>query len=440
MKLKQGLNQFYSGGIFVMKHSKQIAGLAVAAAMTASSVFPAFADTTKEEVQQQISDYQNQQDDLEQQLADLKQNQSDAAAYLSQLDGMIDNYLSELDTVEQQISETNDQISVTKADLQAAKDDEAEQYNALKARIQAMYESGDQNYLELFLGEADLNDTLNNYEYVSQINTYDSNLLQQLKDTRQQIEDYEADLENQQAIQEQQEEAYQVEMDSLQKIADQRQEELDSLGDQISSLNYDISTVQDKLDAQKTVLADLNSAEQAEEQASAAKAAAASSSSSSAAQTVSTSTASSGSTSSGSAADTSSSSSSSQTSSSGSSSSASSSSSDTSSSSGSSYSGTVLSKSRGSVMGPSGKETYYNLNMGGVVSIMRSLGYSAEEYPYWVRSDGCKMLGNYIMVAANLSIRPKGTIVQTSLGAGIVCDTGGFASSNAYQLDIATNW
>jgi 3D (Asp-Asp-Asp) domain-containing protein len=71
---------------------------------------------------------------------------------------------------------------------------------------------------------------------------------------------------------------------------------------------------------------------------------------------------------------------------------------------------------------------------------MRSLGYSAEEYPYWVRSDGCKMLGNYIMVAANLSIRPKGTIVQTSLGAGIVCDTGGFASSNAYQLDIATNW
>ena len=99
-----------------------------------------------------------------------------------------------------------------------------------------------------------------------------------------------------------------------------------------------------------------------------------------------------------------------------------------------------LTKSAGVYNGPSGKETYYNLNMSGVVSIMRSMGYSEEEYPYWVREDGCKMLGDYIMVAANFSIRPRGTIVETSLGQGIVCDTGGFASYNTTQLDIATNW
>ena len=64
-----------------------------------------------------------------------------------------------------------------------------------------------------------------------------------------------------------------------------------------------------------------------------------------------------------------------------------------------------LTKSAGVYNGPSGKETYYNLNMSGVVSIMRSMGYSEEEYPYWVREDGCKMLGDYIMVAANFSIR-----------------------------------
>ena len=99
-----------------------------------------------------------------------------------------------------------------------------------------------------------------------------------------------------------------------------------------------------------------------------------------------------------------------------------------------------LTKSAGVYNGPSGKETYYNLNMSGVVSIMRSMGYSEEDYPYWVREDGCKMLGDYIMLAANFSIRPRGTIVETSLGQGIVCDTGGFASYNTTQLDIATNW
>ncbi len=102
-----------------------------------------------------------------------------------------------------------------------------------------------------------------------------------------------------------------------------------------------------------------------------------------------------------------------------------------------SWDGPVLSASKGVVYGPSGKETYYNLDMSGVVSIMRNMGNTDE---YWVRDDGCKMLGDYIMVAANLNIHPRGSIVETSLGLAIVCDTGGFAKNNPYQIDIATTW
>ena len=65
-----------------------------------------------------------------------------------------------------------------------------------------------------------------------------------------------------------------------------------------------------------------------------------------------------------------------------------------------SWTGDVLSKSKGVVNGPSGRETYYNLNMTSVINSMRRAGYSEAEYPYWVREDGVKMLGNYVMVAA----------------------------------------
>ena len=101
-------------------------------------------------------------------------------------------------------------------------------------------------------------------------------------------------------------------------------------------------------------------------------------------------------------------------------------------------SGGHLTRSGGVFYGPSGKETYYNLNMSGVVSIMRSMGNNDE---YWVREDGCKMLGNYIMVAADLNVHPRGSLVPTSLGMGIVCDTGGFVSNGSgVALDIATTW
>ena len=91
--------------------------------------------------------------------------------------------------------------------------------------------------------------------------------------------------------------------------------------------------------------------------------------------------------------------------------------------------------------GPSGRETFYNLPMKGVISHMRKLGYDAEEFPYWVRDDGCKMYGDYIMVATDTKRIPKGTIIETSLGLGIVCDhCESAAESNEIWLDIATIW
>lgn len=83
------------------------------------------------------------------------------------------------------------------------------------------------------------------------------------------------------------------------------------------------------------------------------------------------------------------------------------------------------------------KETYYNLDMSGCIQIMRDMGNTDE---YWIRDDGCKMLGDYIMIAANLNVYPRGSLVETSLGTGIVVDTGEFAESDPYQVDIAVTW
>lgn len=102
-----------------------------------------------------------------------------------------------------------------------------------------------------------------------------------------------------------------------------------------------------------------------------------------------------------------------------------------------SWTGEKLTKQNGKIAGPSGNETYYNLNMSRCVYYMNKLGYEAE---VWVREDGVKMFGDYIMVAANLDIRPKGSLVETSLGTGIVVDTGDFVSWDSTGIDIAVTW
>ena len=100
--------------------------------------------------------------------------------------------------------------------------------------------------------------------------------------------------------------------------------------------------------------------------------------------------------------------------------------------------GDHLTKSSGVYYGPSGKETYYNLNMNGVVSNAQNMGIEGE---YWVREDGCKMYGDYVICAADLNVHPRGSLVESSLGTCIVLDTGGFATNGSgVALDIAVDW
>lgn len=75
------------------------------------------------------------------------------------------------------------------------------------------------------------------------------------------------------------------------------------------------------------------------------------------------------------------------------------------------------------------KETYYNLDMGNIVLNAQALGIQGD---YWIRNDGVKMYGDYVIVASQ---DRKGTIIETSLGTGIVLDY-----CPAGTIDIATNW
>ena len=102
-----------------------------------------------------------------------------------------------------------------------------------------------------------------------------------------------------------------------------------------------------------------------------------------------------------------------------------------------SWDGTQLTKTKGRINGPSGSETYYNMDMTFIIARLQRRGYEGE---YWIREDGCKMYGDYIILAADFKTRPIGTILETSLGYGIVADTGGFVEWNPTGIDIATNW
>ena len=84
------------------------------------------------------------------------------------------------------------------------------------------------------------------------------------------------------------------------------------------------------------------------------------------------------------------------------------------------------------------KETWYNLNMNRVIKRANETFWTDKAY--WIDERGVKRYGKYVIVAAPYDVHPWGSLVETSLGTGIVLDTGAFAETNKNQIDIATSW
>ena len=85
------------------------------------------------------------------------------------------------------------------------------------------------------------------------------------------------------------------------------------------------------------------------------------------------------------------------------------------------------------------KETYYNLDMKRIYA--KADANFGSHHKKWIRDDGVKMYGPYVVLAVPFDVYPYGTTdIPTSLGLGIALDTGEFAETNKNQIDVAVDW
>lgn len=94
----------------------------------------------------------------------------------------------------------------------------------------------------------------------------------------------------------------------------------------------------------------------------------------------------------------------------------------------------VLTAKLGTVRYNNHTETWYDLPMENVIQRSQDAGIPCD---YWVRDDGVKMFGPWVIVAAHPS-KIRYTFVDTSLGTGIILDTHETGDEELY--DIATTW
>ena len=109
-----------------------------------------------------------------------------------------------------------------------------------------MYEAGDSRYMDLLIGNTDLNDFLNGGEYRAHINTYDANILDNLKKAREKIEKLKARLKKEEKALEKKQAKYEKQQKKLEELSEEKREKLKEIGIQIDNKEDEINRAQEE--------------------------------------------------------------------------------------------------------------------------------------------------------------------------------------------------
>lgn len=142
-----------------------------------------------------VEELERQREEQQSQLDSLKEYQINLSDELTELNNGLQEISNEL-------ADTQDEIAAKNVEIEAAESRIAElttrsesQYEAMKKRVQYMYENGNQSYLELLLGASSFSDFLNRMEYAKSIYDYDRQELSDYQDTLAELKQQKEDLE-----------------------------------------------------------------------------------------------------------------------------------------------------------------------------------------------------------------------------------------------------
>lgn len=175
---------------------KRLACLSLIFAMAATQILPVSA-ARKDDVQAQKSETQNKLSEAEARANSLEEQKGAIMGQISSSEQELVDVLSQIDILAGEITDKEAEIEKTKEDLVQAEQDRDEQYEAMKKRIQYMYENGGSDAWAQILLESDsIASMLSKVENTEKMYAYDRAELKEMKEAVQEVKDLEEKLEN----------------------------------------------------------------------------------------------------------------------------------------------------------------------------------------------------------------------------------------------------
>lgn len=211
------------------------------------------AEKEKDKLKQSLTDVKKVKEDLEKSKVSLEQ-------YIVQLDASLDTVNAKISELQATIEQKESDIEVTTLELNEAVEIEQNQYEAMKVRIQFMYEQGDTFYLEAILGADSFGDILNRADYFEDVASYDRKKLEEYMLNRQMIELCKQELELEKEVLLEAKLAQEAEQENLEELIEAKEEQITAYETDITNKEAAIKQYEDDIAMQTEIITQLEAA------------------------------------------------------------------------------------------------------------------------------------------------------------------------------------
>ena len=217
---------------YTRKHKRMIAVM-MAGVIGFACFYSADASVIKD-AKKKKNEAQQNLDNINQQINNIQSEQSKVKSQMAAYDEQLMSLLTDMELLKTDIDNKEGEIDQAKTDLAAAQEKE-QQYADMKKRIQYMYENGDDTFLDALVESEDISDLLNRVEYVSEVYSYDRELLVAYQETVQQVADLESQLEQELADMEELKQSYDQQEASLNQVINEKKAQIADFDSQLSN-------------------------------------------------------------------------------------------------------------------------------------------------------------------------------------------------------------
>ena len=249
---------------------KKMAALVLAGVMGFSITASA---TTESEIKKQQQATQKQLDEINSQMKSIESQRNSVLSQVNSLNSELTTLVLNIELLESDIEAKAEEVDQAQADYEAAKQKEEEQYEAMKLRIQYIYEEGDMDYLSLFLQAENFSDFLNRADFAQEIQTKDREMFLEYQETKQEVADLLEELEQEKADMEDLQAEYEDQKSATEAALSQKKAEQADYDSQLAAAKSQAATYKKQLQDQQKQLKKLE-AERKKKEAEAAAAAA----------------------------------------------------------------------------------------------------------------------------------------------------------------------